>query len=48
MEPRLRLCNRRWGRRIERRLTRVHAWAQRQGLELAAESRMARIRQVSK
>jgi afadin len=47
MEPRLRLCTRRWGFRLKRRLARIEVWAEKQGLELAADCHLARIIQVS-
>ena len=45
-EPQLRLCTRAWGERLGTRLERLQAWAESQGLELAAECHLARIRQV--
>lgn len=46
MEPQLRLCTRAWGLRLKRRLGRVEAWAEKQGLELAADCHLCRIIQV--
>ena len=43
-EPELR-C-RSWGTRIRLRLSRVEAWAEKQGLELAAECHLARVTQA--
>ena len=37
MEPHLQLCTREWGHCLKRRLGRVDIWAEKQGLELAAE-----------
>ncbi|KAK2715850.1 afadin-like isoform X2 [Artemia franciscana] len=37
------LCSRHWGQLLLRRLKRLSLWAERQGLELAAECHMARI-----
>ena len=39
-------CCRRWGSRIRLRLSRVEAWAEKQGLELAAECHLARVTQA--
>ena len=47
MEPRRQLCTRDWGHRLKRRLDRVEVWAEKQGLELAADCHLARIVQVS-
>ena len=46
MEPQLQLCTRLWGLRLKRRLGRVEAWAEKQGLELAADCHLCRIIQV--
>ncbi|XP_033113296.1 afadin-like isoform X2 [Anneissia japonica] len=47
METQLRLCTRDWGMRIRRRLGRIEAWAEKQGLELAAECHLSRVIQAS-
>ncbi|XP_076466246.1 afadin-like [Babylonia areolata] len=47
MEPQLQLCSRLWGLRLKRRLGRVEAWAERQGLELAADCHLCRIIQAA-
>lgn len=39
-------CNRSWGNVIRLRLARVEAWAEKQGLELAAECHLARVIQA--
>lgn len=46
-EPRLGLCCRLWGERLRQHLQRIEVWAERQGLELAAECHMAQVMQVS-
>ena len=46
MEPQLGLITRLWGVRLKRRLSRVEAWAEKQGLELAADCHLCRITQV--
>lgn len=46
-KPNLRLCTRRWGIRLKRRLGRVEAWAEKQGLELAADCHLCRIIQAA-
>ena len=46
-EPQLGLCTRSWGHRLRRRLGYVEAWAERQGLELAADCHLCRVIQVS-
>ena len=46
-EPRLGLCARAWGHRLKRRLGKVEIWAERQGLELAADCHLARIIQAA-
>ena len=43
-EPELRCKG--WGTRIRLRLSRVEAWAEKQGLELAAECHLARVTQA--
>lgn len=45
--PNLKLCTRRWGIRLKRRLGRVEAWAEKQGLELAADCHLCRIIQAA-
>ncbi|XP_076444393.1 uncharacterized protein LOC143282632 [Babylonia areolata] len=47
MEPQLQLCTRLWGLRLKRRLARVEAWAEKQGLELAADCHLCRIIQAA-
>ena len=42
-----RLCTPEWGHRLMRRLARVDAWAEKQGLELAAEAHLEKLKQVS-
>lgn len=46
LEPELNLCTRMWGHRLRMRLSFVEAWAERQGLELAADCHLARVVQV--
>ncbi|WAR06935.1 AFAD-like protein, partial [Mya arenaria] len=46
-EKRLQLCTRVWGIRLKRRLGRVEAWAEKQGLELAADCHLCRIIQAA-
>ena len=41
-----RLCTQEWGHRLMRRLSRVDAWAEKQGLELAAEAHLQKLKQV--
>lgn len=48
LEPKLDLCTREWGRRISKRLARVEKWAEKQGLELAADCHLCRIAQVGR
>ena len=40
-------CIRQWGINLRKRLADVQAWAEKQGLEAAAECRLERILQVS-
>ncbi|KAK7107731.1 afadin-like isoform X2 [Littorina saxatilis] len=47
MEPQLQLCTRAWGLRLKRRLGRIEAWAEKQGLELAADCHLCRIIQAA-
>lgn len=46
LEPRLQLCNREWGSRLRKLLARIQTWAEKQGLELAADCHLAKIIQV--
>ncbi|CAH1799277.1 unnamed protein product [Owenia fusiformis] len=46
-DPRSGLCNRVCGRRLKLRLSRVEIWAEKQGLELAADCHLARIVQAA-
>ncbi|XP_041354927.1 afadin-like [Gigantopelta aegis] len=46
-EPQLQLCTRAWGIRLKRRLGRIEAWAEKQGLELAADCHLCRIIQAA-
>lgn len=39
-------CTRSWGIRLKRRLGRIETWAEKQGLELAADCHLCRIIQV--
>lgn len=41
------LCSRQWGQRLTKRLRRLEAWAERQGLELAADCHLARVMQAA-
>lgn len=41
-------CMRIWGLRLKRRLGSIEAWAEKQGLELAADCHLCRIIQVKK
>ena len=41
------MCSRQWGIRLSRRLRRLEAWAERQGLELAADCHLARVMQAA-
>ena len=45
-EPQLQLCTRPWGVRLKARLGSVEQWAEKQGLELAADCHLCRIIQV--
>lgn len=40
-------CSRTWGIRLRRRLNRIENWAEKQGLELAADCHLVRILQAS-
>ena len=46
LQPQLQLCTAAWGHRLKRRLGRVEIWAEKHGLELAADCHLARIIQV--
>lgn len=46
-EPRPMFCTRLWGVRLKCRLTRVEMWAEKQGLELAADCHLSRILQAA-
>ncbi|XP_012937979.1 afadin [Aplysia californica] len=46
-EPQLQLCTRPWGVRLKSRLGSVEAWAEKQGLELAADCHLCRIIQAA-
>ena len=46
LQPKLQLCSRDWGARFHQRLTHVQAWAEQQGLELAADCHLAKVIQV--
>lgn len=47
LQPQLGLCSRDWGHRLKRRLARVESWAQKQGLELAADCHLCRVVQAA-
>ncbi|XP_078617983.1 afadin-like isoform X11 [Branchiostoma floridae x Branchiostoma japonicum] len=47
MEPHLGLCTRMWGLKLKRRLGRVELWAEKQGLELAADCHLCRVIQAA-
>ena len=47
LNPQLGLCTKAWGRRLKRRLGYVEAWAEKQGLELAADCHLCRVVQVN-
>jgi len=40
-------CTHRWGLRLKRRLAKIEAWAEKQGLELAADCHLARVVQAA-
>ncbi|KAK3098166.1 hypothetical protein FSP39_016827 [Pinctada imbricata] len=46
-EPNHQLCTRLWGQRLKRRLGSIEAWAEKQGLELAADCHLCRISQAA-
>ncbi len=41
------LCSRYWGAKLSRRLSTIHIWAEKQGLELAADCHLAKINQAA-
>ena len=43
----LNYCTHRWGLRLKKRLSRVENWAEKQGLELAADCHLARVVQAA-
>ncbi|KAG8268643.1 adherens junction organization [Homalodisca vitripennis] len=45
--PNSQYCSRAWGLRLKARLAQVEVWAERQGLELAADCHLARIMQAA-
>lgn len=47
LQPQLGLCTRDWGYRLRRRLGQVESWAQKQGLELAADCHLCRVVQAA-
>ncbi|CAG0888923.1 unnamed protein product [Darwinula stevensoni] len=47
IEGPLQLCSRFWGERLQQRLSHLEAWAEKQGLELAADCHLARITQAA-
>jgi len=46
-QPRVSYCTHTWGIRLKRRLAKVEIWAEKQGLELAADCHLARITQAA-
>jgi afadin len=40
-------CSRLWGNRLRRRLNRIETWAEKQGLELAADCHLVRVIQAT-
>jgi len=40
-------CSHKWGLRLKRRLAKIEIWAEKQGLELAADCHLARITQTA-
>ena len=46
-QRRINYCTHTWGLRIKRRLAKVEIWAEKQGLELAADCHLARITQAA-
>ena len=47
LQPNMNLCTSSWGHRLKRRLTKIEVWAEKQGLELAADCHLARIIQAA-
>ena len=47
LEPKLQLCTRVWGNKLRTRLAHVQTWAEKQGLELAADCHLAKVIQVN-
>lgn len=45
--PNSNYCSRAWGLRIKARLAQIEVWAERQGLELAADCHLARLMQAA-
>ena len=45
--PKPNYCTHRWGLRLKKRLSRVENWAEKQGLELAADCHLARVVQAA-
>jgi afadin len=41
-------CTHKWGLRLKKRLSRIESWAEKQGLELAADCHLARVVQAGK
>ncbi|XP_050390121.1 afadin isoform X1 [Patella vulgata] len=46
-EPQLQMCTAQWGIRLKRRLGKIEMWAEKQGLELAADCHLCRIIQAA-
>jgi len=46
-QPKVNYCTHTWGLRLKRRLAKVEIWAEKQGLELAADCHLARITQAA-
>jgi len=46
-QPKQNYCTHTWGLRLKRRLAKVEIWAEKQGLELAADCHLARITQAA-
>jgi afadin len=46
LEPRLQLCRREWGSKLRKVLAHIQTWAEKQGLELAADCHLAKVIQV--
>ncbi|XP_077977276.1 uncharacterized protein LOC144432854 isoform X2 [Glandiceps talaboti] len=47
LEPHLGMCSQEWGARLKSRLSRIESWAEKQGLELAADCHLSRITQAA-